>query len=137
MYTAFSAQQLFSELDFITKRVSKLRSVLHKGKLQTNSMFLKIDLFVYLHSFFYSFARMQYFQIPSITIGGYDFTSMDEDGNPAPLNMELDQYARADLNATFNTFVLNGTIVTSKSHNILWFENDDQLITNSVINQVV
>lgn len=58
---------------------------------------------------------MQYFQLPQITIGGYDYPSRDENGNPPPVKFVLRQYAKADFNATFNTYVVNATITQSKS----------------------
>lgn len=56
---------------------------------------------------------MQYCELPDITIGGYDF-SFDEDNNISPVTMTLQQYAEAVFNTSTDTFILNGTIITSR-----------------------
>ena len=56
---------------------------------------------------------MQYCELPNITIGGYDF-AFDKNNRITPVNMSLTQYAEAYFNTSTNTYILNGTVVTSE-----------------------
>ncbi len=56
---------------------------------------------------------LQYYQLPNITIGGYDF-KLSSDGTPVPVKITLRQYAEAELDASAFTYTLNGTLTTSK-----------------------
>lgn len=52
---------------------------------------------------------LQYFNLPNITIGGYDFRTMDN-GTVVPITMTLRQYKRVELNASIFTYSLDGTL---------------------------
>ena len=52
---------------------------------------------------------MQYYQLPNITIGGYDYV-LDSSGAPVPLELHLRQYRQADLYASERRFVLDGEV---------------------------
>ena len=64
--------------------------------------------------FNFGFSHVQYYSLPDITIGGYDYTSIDELGNPTPVTMVLKEYKVAELNVINNSYVLDGNIIESK-----------------------
>ena len=57
---------------------------------------------------------MQYYSLPDVTIGGYDYASIDDQGNPSPVTMILREYRVAELNAVNGSYVLDGNIDESK-----------------------
>ena len=57
---------------------------------------------------------MQYYSLPDVTIGGYDYASIDEQGNPLPVTMILKEYRVAELNVVNGSYVLDGNIDESK-----------------------
>lgn len=59
---------------------------------------------------YYTCTYTQYFALPEITIGGYDFASIDEQGNPTPITMELSQYKVVEFDTFKNTYTLNGDL---------------------------
>ncbi len=61
-----------------------------------------------------NFLLVQYFSLPDITIGGYDYASVDDEGNPVPIIMELRQYNVAELDTVNNAYVLDGKQNTSE-----------------------
>ncbi len=62
---------------------------------------------------------LQYFHLREITIGGYDYASVDDQGNPTPIIMELTQYTVAELNTVNNSYVLDGRLTTKVSSTAL------------------
>lgn len=55
---------------------------------------------------------LQYFRVPEITIGGYDFEKLN--GKPFPVKMTLRQYTEVDIDATTFRYTLNGRLNTSE-----------------------
>ena len=56
---------------------------------------------------------MQYYKLPLITIGGYDFQL--QDGKPVPVQFKLRQYSSVHLNASTFHYDLDGQLKTSKT----------------------
>ena len=54
---------------------------------------------------------LQYFEIPHIAIGGYSHQLDNETGAPLPIQFNLEQYAKAELDVSNSRYQLNGTIV--------------------------
>lgn len=58
----------------------------------------------------------QYYKLPNITIGGYDFKIVNE--TLAPVTMKLRQYTHVDLDASSFTYTLDGTLIESMTLSI-------------------
>ena len=57
---------------------------------------------------------LQYYRLPELTIGGYDF-ERDGNGTVVPIRIDLRQYREAILNASDDIYILDGRTDESKS----------------------
>ena len=71
---------------------------------------IRIEVLVRMHlKIAANSSLLQYYQIPNLTIGGYDYVE-DESGQPIPLQFHLRQFRQADLFASKRSFVLDGRV---------------------------
>ena len=73
---------------------------------------------IVLGSILHPISFVQYYKLPNITIGGYDFQLMAE-GQPVPVQFKLRQYSSLTLNASTFEFTLNGELNTSNVSSVV------------------
>lgn len=126
-YTAFSPQQLFSEISYVSERVST-KLFAHREdsgfdtfkncKILFNFNMYMCLWFVISYNYNVFIAQsvifnLQYYQIPELTIGGFDH-QLNESGSVVPILVTLQQYMVADLSPSTDTYILDSNPVTSE-----------------------